>query len=147
VREAPESWLFAGSWGSDLCPPPRTTIHLISGRSFTLKRGGYLDSNGFRSKRGTGPYVQRISNITPAETKIFPAFFFLVNHSRNNPMRKISRQRERGKKNGPTIFLKRSISHPDRFFCPLPGLEVSITIELYMMTGVVCQRIESGRQE
>jgi hypothetical protein len=126
----------------DVCPEPRTTIHLICGRSFTLKRGGYLYSNGFRAKRGTTPYVQRISNITPAETKIFPAFFFFVNHSRNNPMMKISRQRERGKRNEPTIFLKRNIFHPDRFFCPLPGLEVSIAIKLYTMTGVVCQKIE-----
>jgi hypothetical protein len=116
---------LAGIWGSDICPPPRTTIHLISGRFFTLKRGGYLYSRGFRSKRGTGPYVQRIRNITPTEIKILPAFFFRVNHSRNNPMMKISRQRERGKKNGPMIFLKRSIFHLDRPFCPLPGLEVS----------------------
>jgi hypothetical protein len=42
---------------------------------------------------------------------ILPAFLFGINQSKIKPMIKISRQRERGKKKGPTIFLNRNIYH------------------------------------
>jgi hypothetical protein len=48
------------------------------------------------------------------ETTIFPALFFLVNQSMINPITNISKQRVRGKKNGPTIFLNRNIYNSRR---------------------------------